>query len=442
MQPPTDTRPVEEMRVQPRATLDGPERASTKSIPTLKTITAGQLEAKWMALKKMRPIAKQIPVLEKRGLQQFMATDLQPITSLEAFENTFRRRDHYRERIYGGPEMIAVLQRASDLIEKRRPGTLITVGDVAQPGGGQIPYGARVEFLEDGVLRTPASNFLRLSGNDYDGTPIEHRLVDGTTTYPDERHRFEEYNDPILVERRLLGASSSEGKHKVRLATRRFWLANPLKGQEMSNWWFKKKRSLIPRHRLDQTKLSYQGKPLWRSRYLVRGQWTEIFTLSRPRQLPNLWDVVEIRMGSMDPKKPGVLIRERRYLAQRPEGKLRSFDVRVQFYEASHITHLSGRDADISYITVTPDSHFSRKIREIDPAATRLWLKTLYEAATDVGVQVEAMLVDPKVRRLLQKGISEKEATEPYWKVIKLAKGHDSHVHLRLHRGFRGVTGR
>jgi len=144
----------------------------------------------------------------------------------------------------------------------------------------------------------------------------------------------------------------------------------------------------------------------------------------------------------MDPKKPGVLIRERRYLAKRPAGKLTSFDVRVQFYEATHITHLSGRDADISYITVTPDSHFSRKIRDIDPVATRLWLKTIYEAAADVGVQVEAMLVDPKVRRHLLRGVSEEEAAEPYWDTLKLAKGHDSHVHLRLHRGFRDVSGR
>ena len=205
LQPPVQTRASEEMAMRPRASLDGPSPSGVQDLPTLRRESADKVENRWMAVKTIRPLTKQFRAVERRGLQRYAADNLVPVTHLgEAFKTTFQRRDYYRERIYGAPEMISLLGRAAELIEERQPGTLITVGDVAQPGGGQIPYGARIEHLTDGILRTPASNFLRRSTNDYDGAMVERRLVDGMATYPDEPQRFREFNDPILVERKLI----------------------------------------------------------------------------------------------------------------------------------------------------------------------------------------------------------------------------------------------
>ena len=111
-----------------------------------------------------------------------------------------------------------------------------------------------------------------------------------------------------------------------------------------------------------------------------------------------------------------------------------SLTVWSELYEASHVSHMAGLDADLSYITTDPRYHFSRAVSRIDPQSTQTWLTTLYDAAADLALNIEYIFVDKKVIRHLQEAISPEDSEHPIWKLIRPASGHDSHLHLRLGR--------
>ena len=107
-----------------------------------------------------------------------------------------------------------------------------------------------------------------------------------------------------------------------------------------------------------------------------------------------------------------------------------------QLYEAGHISHLNGRDADLSYIMKNPDLLFSRSVSHIDVKKTRRWFELLFEASKNAGVEIDALLVDRRVKRRLMRHRSEEQRKHPVWSLLTVSKGHDSHVHVRLKPGF------
>ena len=124
--------------------------------------------------------------------------------------------------------------------------------------------------------------------------------------------------------------------------------------------------------------------------------------------------------------------RERRYfITGLAEGGQKLIAWR-QLYEAGHISHLNGFDADISYIMTRPGLLFSRSVGHIDVAKTRKWFEIMFESARRAGVEIDIMLVDKKVKRRLLRGLPEDDTRHPVWDLLAVSSGHDSHVHVRL----------
>jgi len=105
----------------------------------------------------------------------------------------------------------------------------------------------------------------------------------------------------------------------------------------------------------------------------------------------------------------------------------------TSLYEAGHITHLAGRDADISFVTHDNRSHFAVDIGNIDAIATWHWFEALAAAARETGTEVEKILVDRSVIQHLKAELPQAAlATKLFKAVIKRAPGHNAHHHLRL----------
>ena len=101
--------------------------------------------------------------------------------------------------------------------------------------------------------------------------------------------------------------------------------------------------------------------------------------------------------------------------------------------EAGHITHLSGIDADLSYVTTGNARHFAVDLGAMDVPATWRWFTLLDETARTLGTPIEVILVDPAIRRHLLANLPKSVKKTRTWRLIGLSPGHDGHHHLRLH---------
>ena len=59
-----------------------------------------------------------------------------------------------------------------------------------------------------------------------------------------------------------------------------------------------------------------------------------------------------------------------------------------------------------------------------------------YQKGPHPVVTIEKILVDPRVKRHLRKGMTKKELAQPWWGLLGVSSGHDSHLHIRLGAGF------
>jgi len=104
--------------------------------------------------------------------------------------------------------------------------------------------------------------------------------------------------------------------------------------------------------------------------------------------------------------------------------------------EAGHISHLSGIDADLSYINVGNDRHFAVDPLAMDVALTWRWLEILVETGKALGTPIDSILVDAKIKRHLMNNLPMKGpqsvAKSPVWRLLTLVGGHDAHHHIRI----------
>jgi hypothetical protein len=154
----------------------------------------------------------------------------------------------------------------------------------------------------------------------------------------------------------------------------------------------------------------------------------------------DLAGVRELRLAKWNPRKPGSWAGEQRW---RPDPTQQvGFARQVMLGEAGHITHLSGRDADVSFITIANSAHLPRKVRLIDAAATWRWFEVLDQAATDAGTPLEKILVSKRVRKWLARAVPRSkrkcdaariERAKYLWQhVVTVSPGHDAHHHIRI----------
>lgn len=424
-----------------RASATVPVEASVLgALPPLRRAPALDVGRAWVAAKGVPDTAEQARHVEERRLLALVADDLLPITTLsDAFGRTLRLRDRWRNRGWASPELVAVIGRAAELLAERMPGVMVTVGDISQEGGGQIPYGARVQILRDGPLRTPASDLLARTHVRF-GRVERVETVDPQEAFPIEASRFASFEDPVLVDTRVTAASDCEGcPLEARVETRRFWLADPKEGKRVGRWLVELNRQLRGATVVSRSREGQGAERLHRAVFIQGDRQVEVIARRRPAPGLRLADLVEVRRATLDPKKPGVAISESRFLPEQTADGTRVVVWRA-LYEATHVSHLSGRDADISYVTTSIPYQFTKEIGEIDVEGSRAWIEILAEAASDVGATVDGMLIDPRVRSRLSKGMPKARKEHPAWGMIRSSRGHDSHIHLRLRPGFAAVA--
>ena len=153
-------------------------------LPPLIYSTSLDVEKKWEEAKQLSSVTAQLRFVEKHNLRNRIAADVRPVNTLGSeFLSLFGRRDTYRNRLYGSPELLALLGKTPSLLKERLPGATILIGDISQAGAGPLEYGTTVDLRCNTGLRDGFSAFLakaKPEGN----TLTVHRVLDGSKPIP------------------------------------------------------------------------------------------------------------------------------------------------------------------------------------------------------------------------------------------------------------------
>ena len=123
--------------------------------------TSLDVEKKWEEAKQLSSVTAQLRFVEKHNLRNRIAADVRPVNTLGSeFLSLFGRRDTYRNRLYGSPELLALLGKTPSLLKERLPGATILIGDISQAGAGPLEYGTTVDLRCNTGLRDGFSAFL------------------------------------------------------------------------------------------------------------------------------------------------------------------------------------------------------------------------------------------------------------------------------------------
>ena len=144
--------------------------------------------------------------------------------------------------------------------------------------------------------------------------------------------------------------------------------------------------------------------------------------------------MAELRIAAWRPGKPESFRGETRWRPVRSaSGEITGWDRWHMLAEAGHVSHDSGRDADISFVTVNNQGLHKVRLKPMDVAATWRWLQLLEETARELGTPVEQILVGKKVRAWLARKLPREAKDSDLWRhTVQMVPGHDAHHHLRL----------
>lgn len=429
-------RAVEDVSRAPRGYVAGLPVVLPDYLPALQWVSTEELEKQWAEAKDLKKPKLQLKRVKKRNLRNLLSYEMRPLPSIgPKYVAAVERRDTFRERHFASPELYSLLEEAIPKLKERLPNATVMVGDVSQPGAGPLVYGTTVRMLQNTPLRPALSDFLGEAFRDGNSL-IRSRVVSPMVEFPSEDNRWKEIEGPIWVEEKLTGGGDLKGVPVARVEMRRFYRSGELEKDELAKWWKKKKRNLKKRYQMESGWVTRGTQKLWRVQWNRGNFWYQGEFTKKFRNTPVLKHLSRLKMGRLEKKKPGALQQERRYfITKLPDGGSKLIAWR-QLYEAGHISHLNGRDADLSYVMKKPSLLFSRSVGHIDVKKTRVWFEILFDSAQAVGVQIDAMLVDRRVKRRLLRGMPKDEDRHPVWDLLSVSKGHDSHVHVRLSPGF------
>ena len=427
---------------------DAAHRDPQQQIAPLHFVDPGAAEAAWQDIKSLDTPQAQAKAIRKGGVETLVCRDLVDFRSVvQQTGAIFDFRDVFRGRSFARPALARVLVRAQARFVETFPQARLTVGDIAQPGCGQLSYGTLVRQLDEIQDKAQLAQLLQRARR----VLGELMVVDHTTAadYPDERDRFDRADTAVLVERRIVGmAETGHWEHQtLRVATRRFAQAAPHKKPQRDRRELAKMldgvrhlvaKGEIVRHDAVLTWDAQAGvaRKSWVQHRVDRkhGKQVQLVTTRPLVDGLDLSAVVELRVSNWKPGKPESFSGESRW---RPTLDLQSGAVRWQKWkmlsEAGHLSHLSGRDADVSFVTVDNRGLQAVRLKKLHVAATWHWLQILTATAEELGTPVEHILIGPHVRKYLAKRLGkEAKSTELWRQVLIVAVGHDAHHHIRL----------
>lgn len=444
------------------ARADDPEaRTLGEKLPRLMRTSARQAQADWTAVKALGNIGSQLEAIARKRLPQKSCDDLVDLRALadQQILRGFSFRDNVRGRSWARPTMALLLVEAMKRFQREHPGRVIAIGDVSQPGCGQLEHGVLVKEVNgQGAARLLAQARLVLG---------EPALVEvkSARDFPWEADRFGPPTERVLVTTRLVARDGQGDSTTLRIArTRHREQAAPSEDEVRA---FESQLARImkgkrARSRAVESDDAAGGRTrLWLTHWIAPapGEQAIVVTREKPGRRLDWRDVVEVRVSRWQDKKPGSFPDEVRWVvesvatatppdsgkkatrrkpAPTPIGAVR-FSRWALLYEAGHISHLSGIDADLSYVTVGDTRHFAVDPEVFDAAATWRWLEILEATARELGTPVDAILVDAKIKRLLQERLPKKGPGSlaaakkgRAWRLLTLVGGHDAHHHLRI----------
>jgi hypothetical protein len=397
--------------------------------PTLFTRSSLAIEHQWKAVKRVKEHKKRRELIAHKKLERQYCIDvLDAAEWLRRSTLALQLRDTTRYRTAIRPEMVATLLAALRIFGVSDPNKRLSLGDVSQPGCGQIRYGTLVRFVAQNARKEFQKQATFRWGKWQWSRPFS------PNEFIDEYPRFAHLYGPIWVEDVLTG-ETTDGT--ARVERRRFFGGAIVDDRTRHKLLLRVRRRMQNRGRLEWDWVRHAGKDgkIRRHRRVrwtntEHSYWMEAIWRHRARRRATAWTLLRVREANIDASKPGSRRDERRYLFNldgEAGVQVRKFGL---LYEAHHSSHLGGLDADISYVTKSNGGHFDTN-EALDAAATWRWLNAIHEGSQKVGVRIKALFVDSKIMSMLR-NVPQAKAALPIWRKLKRSPGHDSHVHLRL----------
>ncbi|MGB0589469.1 MAG: hypothetical protein ACPGU1_07305 [Myxococcota bacterium] len=346
----------------------------------------------------------------------------------------FGRRDRVRQRTWVTRTMAAVLIRAWELFHAKHPAARLTVGDLAQPFGGNILHNVLVRKVggEDALRLL---NQARLEGGRW---IVEEHL--SASDFGPEISRFESPEDAVLVRHELTAQLDEGGPLGLRTSTIRYTFPRRVTAEEQSSAFgtfaaIAKRGTRVSSEVVRHFGESGETERRWRDHWVDSAKKRQLITYSRKRQKKRLRmrDVETARMAKWQQRKPGSLPREQRWVREAPDAHGDRAWTRWQaMREAGHVSHMSGSDADISFVTHRNTRHFAIDLSVFNAELTWAWFQSVEAAAKELGTAIDVVLISRPIIRALERHLSPAQERSALWRKMRRAAGHDAHHHLRL----------
>lgn len=423
-------------------------------LPELTWVLPEEAERAWHRVKHLLSPAAQAAAIRRGGVEQMACRDLVDFKDVaKRMGADFLFRDAFRGRSWARPALARVLVRSLDRFRQEYPQSAVSVGDIAQPGCGQVAYGTLVQqWRTDAAEESgePSHQQLRQKVRRVLGEPtvVEQALA---RDFPLESDRFSSPMTPILIERRVLGHSGwdaeTDSPAVLRTATRRFARdplpSKPKRAQRQVAGMLKLVKRLLEEGELIRHEQARSWDPVAGveraaivQHRVDRHKGRQVLVVATRPQLGqlDLREVAELRIAAWRPGKPESFRGETRWRPVRDaSGEVTGWDRWHMLSEAGHISHDSGRDADISFVTTDNQGLHKVRLRPMDVTATWRWLQILDETARELGTPVEQILVGKKVRAWLARKLPREAKDSDLWRhTVQMVPGHDAHHHLRL----------
>ena len=405
-----------------------------RGVPRLVRVDPDEATRVWGTVKGLGSPAAQVRALRDRGLDALACTGLVDMRAVVRDQGApFTFRDNVRGRSWARPILAHTLVEALRRFEREFPGRTLAIGDVAQPGCGQLSYGALVRHLV-GDEAVELLNGARLVL----GRPTRTTLQ---RAEPDDEDGPFARGAPVELERVIVGHErTAAGELLLRVVERRFRAIDPPAPAALDELSRELRRLARPSHAVDAQRtitVGPDGRPAdrWVTHYVdtARGEQLIAVTDSAVGARLDLARVVELRFSPWTPGKPGSYRDEVRWRRIAFPGAGARWQRWRQRHEAGHVSHVGGLDVDLSYVTLGNGSHFAIDVEAMDVRATWRWFEILVETSRDLGTPVELILIDPKIKRHLVKHLPERSRRSPLWNtIVRLSDGHDGHHHIRL----------
>lgn len=421
------------------------------AVPPLRWRSSVEVERAWRSCKSAPSLTGQLAEVGRQSLPTTGCSGLVDFRQL-AVDAPFGYRDDVRGRSWATPTLARVIVDAYGKLRKEFPDVTLTLGDIAQPGCGQLEHGTLVHYVTD-TPDDPTATRLLNQAQLLGGTPTT-RVVRRAFHFHSEANRFETAEEPVLVETRIVAhewvpaATSSapgeaEPQLRLKTETRRYHameLPDPRRVDQLINVVeaLQRRGEEVRAQRVDHWDASAGSSQLWEQHWIAPDRKRQVVTWSKHKlrrgRAVRVKDLVQVRLARWQPRKPGSLPDEIRWLRSADPATGESLWQRwLMMYEAGHQTHLAGRDADISYVTKDNTSHFARAVDAIDVQRSLRWFELLDQAAKRAGVEIDRILIDPRVKRYMRRKLSKTQRrSRVFTQLIRLAGGHDAHHHLRI----------